>query len=237
MYMCEEDSGRPNSGPTTGYTGWWKADALVYKDAGTTLCVNNDTIQQWASQVGSNHLTQATGAWRPTFLTSQRNGLPGVKLMGASLNQFLGSVNGAYQDDPATIVFVGKFINTGGNARCLGYGSQRSIFANFNWQYYQTNGSTLDSGINATATAVCVFRLSTGVNKAFRINGVNNGTLLHADVAPAGNGLGLGAHSNDGLERGDCMFHEILHYPFSLTDAQCQQTEKYLNAATRWAVY
>lgn len=50
---------------------WWKADAGVFKDAGTTPAANNDTVQQWNDQSGhGNNLTQGTAGSRPTYKTA-----------------------------------------------------------------------------------------------------------------------------------------------------------------------
>jgi len=70
------------SAPTdiTNLRCWLKADAGVYKDAGSTLAVNNDTVQEWHDQSGNNqHATQTTSGKRPTFKTSQQNGLPAIE--------------------------------------------------------------------------------------------------------------------------------------------------------------
>lgn len=222
--------------PPTGYTGWWKADANVYKDAGTTLCVNNDTIQQWNTQVSTDHFVQATSGNRPTFLTNQQNSLPGVKLMGATSGQFMGTGNSSFQDTSATLVSVGKFVNTGGNPRCFGYGVTRSMFSNGTWEFYNDAiTSTADSGVSSTTTAIIVWRVSTGVAEILRINGVTLGVSLKANNNPGSQGLGIGAHSNDGTERGDCMLHELIHYPYILNSTDSGLAETYLNA--KWNVY
>lgn len=61
---------------------WWKADSGCYKDAGTTLCSNGDTVYQWNDQVGSNHFVQTTAGSRPTYQTNIQNSRPGVYFAG-----------------------------------------------------------------------------------------------------------------------------------------------------------
>ena len=47
---------------------WYKADAAVYSDAGTTVAADNGAIQQWNDQMGTGfNLVQATAAQKPTF--------------------------------------------------------------------------------------------------------------------------------------------------------------------------
>lgn len=54
---------------------WYKADAGVYSDAGTTPAVNDDPVQQWNDQSGHGyHLKQATSGNRPVFKSAGFNG-------------------------------------------------------------------------------------------------------------------------------------------------------------------
>jgi hypothetical protein len=64
---------------------WYKADVGVYKDAGTTLAANNETVQQWNDQSGNNyHLSQGTGVFRPTYKTGTLNSLPILDFNGVN---------------------------------------------------------------------------------------------------------------------------------------------------------
>lgn len=50
---------------------WYRADALVYSDAGTTNAANNATVQQWNDFLGTGrNLIQATSARRPVYSNS-----------------------------------------------------------------------------------------------------------------------------------------------------------------------
>lgn len=64
-------------------TVWFKADAEVYSDAGTTLANNNDTVQQWNDQ-SSNlyHVSETTN--KPLYLTNQLNSLPIIRFDGSN---------------------------------------------------------------------------------------------------------------------------------------------------------
>lgn len=68
--------------PATPYA-WYKADAGVYTDAGTTLATDTQTVQQWNDQSGnSRHLSQATSGKRPVYRTGIINSLPVVRFAG-----------------------------------------------------------------------------------------------------------------------------------------------------------
>lgn len=62
-----------------GLQGWFRADAGVYADAGSTPAGNGDPVQEWQDQSGQgNDATEATAGDRPVFRTSQVNGYPAV---------------------------------------------------------------------------------------------------------------------------------------------------------------
>lgn len=69
---------------------WYKADAGVYNDAGTTLATNGQTVRQWNDQSGNGyHVTQATSASRPTYLTNTLNSLPVIDFTNVVNQQYL----------------------------------------------------------------------------------------------------------------------------------------------------
>jgi hypothetical protein len=69
---------------------WYKADAGVYKDAGTTLAANNETVQQWNDQSGNGyHLKQATSLLRGTYKTATLNSLPVIDFDGSTSGNWL----------------------------------------------------------------------------------------------------------------------------------------------------
>ena len=70
-------------GYSTGMRFWIKANASVYTDAGTTLCTNNTTVQQWNDLSGNSfNASQATSGVRPTYFSSVANGNPVVRFAG-----------------------------------------------------------------------------------------------------------------------------------------------------------
>lgn len=82
---------------------WLKADTGVYKDAGTTLAVEGESIQQWNDQSGNaNHVTQATAAARPIFKVNIVNGQPVVRFDG--LDDWMAT--GAFTLNQPEMIFV-----------------------------------------------------------------------------------------------------------------------------------
>ena len=82
--------------PTAGMTGWWKANTLALSDT--------DPVTTWADSANSNDLTSA-GANRPTYLVSQKNGLPAVDFDGGV--QYLDVAIGSLTQ-PTTVFIVFK---------------------------------------------------------------------------------------------------------------------------------
>jgi hypothetical protein len=60
---------------------WLDAEVGVYKDAGTTLAADGETVQQWNDQSGNGyHMSQGTAGDRPTFrATSALTNQPAVQ--------------------------------------------------------------------------------------------------------------------------------------------------------------
>lgn len=75
--------GTANTGPggvgnATTNKLWLMANQGVYINAGTTLAVDNQTVQQWNDQSGNaRHATEATN--KPTYRTSIVNGQPAIR--------------------------------------------------------------------------------------------------------------------------------------------------------------
>ncbi len=74
-----------NPGLPAGMVFWFKADAGVYSDAGTTPATNGQTVEQWNDQSGrGNNAAQAISGARPVFAAGVLCGLPGILFNGAS---------------------------------------------------------------------------------------------------------------------------------------------------------
>jgi hypothetical protein len=101
---------------------WYKADAGVYSDAGTTLATNGQAVQQWNDQSGHGfHLVQPNSGVRPVFTTGALNSLPALTFDG-SIGQAV-----ATSGEPITLGIqtlsafaVVKVTGNPGNARIVG---------------------------------------------------------------------------------------------------------------------
>ena len=89
----------------SGLTGWWKADAGAYKDAGVTLATDGETVQQWNDQSGAGrNLAQGTSGARPTLVANVLNGKPVIRFDGtddvlqssAALSSFITAAAGTF---------------------------------------------------------------------------------------------------------------------------------------------
>jgi len=70
-------------GYSTGLRFWIKANSSVYNNAGTTLCTNSTTVQQWNDLSGNGfNAAQATASLRPTYFSTGANGNPVVRYAG-----------------------------------------------------------------------------------------------------------------------------------------------------------
>jgi len=178
--------------------GWWKADANVYNDAGSTLATNGQTVQQWSDQSGvGNHLVQATSGERPTFNTNQLNGLPGIAC-GGWLNQLTLSLGGT----TASCYVVAKH-TTGGNGRIVTFaatggpdydGDTDAIF------FYLPSDTTVtgfrngakSNGTVATGTPYVLGSIFDGTNHTMYINGTAQSAVGSTGTFGSTGGLGVG---------------------------------------------
>src|SRR5262245_53350712 len=85
-------AGTPTSIFGSNLLAWYKATDGVYKDAGSTLAINNDTVQQWNDNSGNGfHLSQATAGNRSTFKATGVNGRAGLQFVAANSNYMTNS--------------------------------------------------------------------------------------------------------------------------------------------------
>jgi hypothetical protein len=110
---------------------WYKADAGVFSNAGTTTATDNTAIQQWNDQMGTGYnLVQATAAQKPTFsnATTLANFNPTVTFIstghGTGQGGFMaadpGTGNSIINRIQGSIYIAGK-MNTLGGAGLAGF--------------------------------------------------------------------------------------------------------------------
>ena len=55
-------------GYATNLRAWYKANSSAYRDGGSTLCTNGQTVRQWNDRSGNNlNMTQSSSSHRPTW--------------------------------------------------------------------------------------------------------------------------------------------------------------------------
>jgi len=102
---------------------WYKADAGVYSNAGTTAAADNATVQQWNDQMGTGYnLAQATAGQRPTFSNQSMlaNFNPTVSFNADFMAADPGTGNAIINRAQGSIYISGK-MNTVGAAGLAGF--------------------------------------------------------------------------------------------------------------------
>jgi hypothetical protein len=190
---------------------------------------NGDTVYHWHDNAGNgNTMLQSNASQRPIYQTNSLNGQPGLVFDG--IDDFMNC--GFADDNPATLVIVGKSLSQGTYPRIAGYGQTRSIFRNSNpvgttWGFYQSAAPITDLGGVVTDPTLLVIRLETMVSHTPRINGVD-GTAFAAQISPTVFGIGNNGRTSAPLECGNVVVYEVLHYPYIIDDTEAADTEAYL---------
>jgi hypothetical protein len=224
---------------------WWKADAGVFSDAGSTPAGDNDRIQQWNDQSGNaEHQKQGTANSRPLYETGELNGLPVVTLdptASGNIKEMLTDAESVALGDDETACFaVVKFTTNAGNNRLLSFlnnadadlGATTGIFA-------YGPGTTL---VNVTAhnngnKGVSV--ISTGTwNQIGSVFDGTNHTMYANNVAgtsvSATNTFAANVHFRVGNETIDMQVAEIIWTKGTITSGDRDNIHAYL--LDRWGV-
>lgn len=221
--------------PMTGLELWLKADSLVLS--------NNDPVTTWTdSSLAGHNFTQATALNKPTYKTSQQNGLPGVSFDGSS--DFLtGTLTSGITSYSWFAVL--KFAATSGTPVVFVHGNP--IAGNY---LYVLNGGNrevqhrtslgaptdmIDAAATTNTEVVSIVTTSAPLAK-LRINAVdktitpNNGAFNGVDTTGT-----IGRFSAAlGLYFNGLLF-EVLAYTSNLSDADRNSVENYLN--TKYSVF
>ena len=217
----------------SGLLVWFKADAGVFSDAGSTPANNNDTVQQWNDQSGNAiHASQATSGSRPTYRTNQVNGLPAV--------DFATSKWMAFAQQTVTDVTIFAVVKQGSAAAVktiLGGNANdntkiKLFFNNYN---LKTEQHTVESFEEEPITDfIQVYQRSNGTNTVLRVDEVDTGT-----PGTAASSLGvshLGAFLSSGTATGflNGLIAELILYNGALSDTDRAVVESYLR--TKYAL-
>lgn len=204
---------------------WFKADAI-------TGLVDADAIDTWPDSSGNaRNLTPLNNAYRPTWETGEKNGLPVARFDGT--NDHL--VTAAFTlNQPATYFFVVKMLASGGY-RTLADGNTVNSVTHWNsnggakWQQYA--GAF---GAQQTVDTTNYFIVTSVVNGASSEMYVNGGAAATGN-AGANNAAGFALGGRALGENAQMDVGEVLVFPSALGSTDRAAVRDYLNA--RWAVY
>lgn len=223
----------------TGLVGWYKADAGVYSDAGTTPAVDAGTIQQWSDQSGAgNHLSQATGESRPTYQAPHLGDIGAVSFPGSKFmaNSGFSAVNGA---TALTLVYVLELLgdgilvstNTGSN----GLETYYQAAANNLYDFFSARAIDGIQVGHPTWIQEVVYDGSQATN-ATKLKHFSSGRQLTLSfdgtiptALPATNGLTIG-RSSDGTTSATVKVRELLIYTGALNSTDRGNLRTYLRA-------
>ena len=224
----------------TGLELWLDAEQGVYKDAGTTLAANNETVQQWNDQSGNgNHVSQATAGERPTLKTSGINSKYSVEF-SASDRLFSSVIN---VSAPNTIFAVFNITSSDTAGACV-YDSYNNTRHNFFWDVANTNYRAAAVNVESTTQSILTADYISAViyNGASSFIGMNG-----ADVGDGG--VDLGSNSLDGISLGKLrgnpaplagtyslfgQIAELIVYDSALSTTDREAVETYL--ADKWGI-
>jgi hypothetical protein len=216
---------------------WYRADAGVYSDAGTTIANDSDPVQQWNDRSGKdNHATQSTAGAGPDFMDNVLNGHPVLRFNGSSdYMDYDGTViaNTDYTVIVATGRSSAKYENyILGSAMQVGYQSLHFGFRSDTLFTIDQFNNGLDAAIMSYSSKV--FEIYSGIcdslnghfiyiNNIFKVSNTNIDGLTGHVSPKIGQHLGISGYV---YYEGDIA--EILIYDKALSDSERSAIEQYL---------
>lgn len=192
---------------------------------------NTDPVSTWSDNSGNGHNMTQSGGARPTWLTSQLNGLPGIRFT-ASSSQYFAVSSAEPSTTPYTIFLVYKKINTTSFAPTFTYSGGADPYMYFDYSdgnsYAQARGNAyfqFTGGFN-TFKIVCV--TSTSGNE---IQYVNNGSAVSSGGAGAGsaNNYNEFGRRSSSAQYGDMVVCSVLVYDHVVSTLERLKGFRYLN--------
>lgn len=234
----------------TNLTGWWRADAGVYSDAGSTPAVDTGTVYQWNDQSGNGfHMSQPTSTNRPTYRTNFVNGQPAIRFDGVDneMNTAAGSVDSILATTQGTVFVVAYVVAvTGANANtynndvvfcdpnsapgvrnCIGLRTTPNVAA-FHYDGSEDSATLSVSGAGAWKTFL--FMRGSG-NVYLGISDARDASLASAATGTTGALANRVFRIGSNFDRSfytEIDIAEIVAYNVALSEANRQQTERYI---------
>lgn len=213
---------------------WLKADAGLYTTAAgsTPAASNGDPVGRWEDQsAGLNHLTQATGAARPTLVTAAVNSRPCVRYDG--VDDFLASAMFT-RSQPHFLLLVAKLRTWTANTYWLDAGNvDRAVLysggTNGVGTYAGSDGPAIN---NVSGSWVILGTAFAGASSSITLNA---GTPVTGNAGTSGaDGLTLGSRAG-GSSFTEIDVAEVIAYTRVPTAQERSDLLAYLNA--RYAIY
>ncbi|MEP2671482.1 MAG: hypothetical protein ABJH04_20935, partial [Cyclobacteriaceae bacterium] len=227
---------------------WLMADQGAYTDAGSTLAVDLNTVQQWHDISGNGrNAFQNTAGNRPIYRTGQDNGMPALQFTG---NLFIDSPSlGIAGTSDLTYFITFKDTSTGlggindGNGHYIldrttatnALMSLKPISGNV---YTLQKRSDAGSGLGGPASTTTIntnikwveMSRDNGTTYSFFYDGVSEGSLADGDgnLTPPAMRIGRHATTNNNGLRG--FIHELFVYSSLVNNAQRILINNYLSA-------
>jgi len=218
---------------STNLVSQWKADSISAADG--------DSLSQWNDSIGSNHLTQATGALQPKYKTNRTaNGLPAVNFGTLVSNSyfsvpyFFGAYTAAEVFCVMTVADPNSNLQRTGLWTLGGTTSEGSAvaYAGTIYEAFGTGGNKYPISVNATPNLSTAFRFYNVCSAASdwrnRVNGklvfqTTSNTVSWQSTAYLGRSR---AGGDDYYTFGDVA--EVLFYSAKLSATDRATTELYL---------
>ena len=213
----------------------------LFTDAGTTkVSADGDAIYQANDKSGNGyHAVQSTSSYRPAYKTAIKNGLSTAYFDGTDRNMLVSGFNSIMQAVPWTLFVV---YMTSDKTRSQNiFGVKAAIYYGHGLSIYNSNLVLLSkaaSGISMTAAAfdnstwgLVTGRVSNGDSAMYK-NSASATTSTASSSTQAGSCyVGSAGTTFDYLG----YLAELIHYDSSLSDANRNAVETYLN--NKWAIY
>jgi len=211
---------------TNGLAAWFKADSGVTQSSGS--------VSSWADQTGNYTVTQGTSANKPTYVTSDINGKPGLHFSGSQwlfnpttispgLNTDMTMITVGMSTAPTNeqySVWMGNGVH---NSRGLGYYSSTQ---NFNFYNAYDSGAAVP---NANTFVVEAGSINSALNSVtFYRNGIQTATGGTSGVGAMAAGITVGAAINGASHPWQGDLAEVLVYDHQLSSTELQQVSVYL---------
>lgn len=227
-------------------TAWFKADAGVYSDAGSTPATDGQDVHQWNDQSGNGkHFNTKSTNW-PSYETNEQNGLPVIHFVASNSEDMTHSTGDAQawiSPSAATIFTVFRGTGSAGvnPTPWIIYQSAEQarlyqLFADGTLNAYNNDGS---ADVAAKAGTNNTYQIHTWMHSGGTLYSGTNDTRTASLASTASGNTGgtqslwtcflraAGAYYNQDI----C---EMIFFDYALTETERQLVETYL--ADKWGI-